>query len=71
MMRTTLTIDDELMREITKETGKKAPLEAIREALQAYVQQQKLKKVLALRGTMDIEDYSQELRRLDTLPLDR
>jgi Arc/MetJ family transcription regulator len=70
-MRTTLTIDDALMREITKETGKKAPLEAIREALQAYVQQQKLKKVLALRGKVDIEDNWRELRKLDTLPLNQ
>jgi Arc/MetJ family transcription regulator len=68
-MRTTLTIDDELMREIAKETGKKAPLEAIRVALQAYVQQQKLKKVLALRGAVDIEDNWRELRQLDTSPL--
>jgi Arc/MetJ family transcription regulator len=71
MMRTTLTIDDELMNEIAKETGKKAPLEAIREALQAYVQQQKLKKVLALRGAVDIEDNWRELRQLDTSPLNR
>jgi Arc/MetJ family transcription regulator len=70
-MRTTLTIDDDLIREITKETGKKAPLEAIREALQAYVRQQKLKKVLALRGKVDIEDNWRELRKLDTLPLNQ
>lgn len=67
-MRTTLTIDDDLIQEVSKATGKKTPLEAIRAALQAYVRQEKLKKVLALRGKVDIEDNWRELRKLDTSP---
>jgi Arc/MetJ family transcription regulator len=68
-MRTTLTIDDSLMQQVVKATGRRSPLEAVREALQAYVRQEKLKKVIALRGTMEIDDNWQSLRQLETAPL--
>jgi metal-responsive CopG/Arc/MetJ family transcriptional regulator len=69
-MRTTLTIDDSLMQQVVKATGRRSPLEAVREALQAYVRQEQLKKVIALRGAMDIDDNWQSLRQLETAPLD-
>lgn len=70
-MRTTLTIDDALMQQVVKATGRRSPLEAVREALQAYVRQEKLKRVIALRGTMEIDDNWQSLRQLETAPLDQ
>lgn len=66
-MRTTLSIDDQVMQSVMQETGRSNPLEAVREALHSYLQAQKLKKVIALRGKVQITDNWRKLRALDTL----
>lgn len=68
-MRTTLTIDDALLDEVQRYTESPNRSEAVRIALKSYVRQQQLQRILAMRGTMDIDDNWQELRALDTLPL--
>lgn len=65
-MRTTLTIDDDVIAQVQKSTGQSNALDAIREALQSYLQQQKIKQVIALRGKVQIEDNWRQLRKLDT-----
>ncbi len=67
-MRTTLSIDDQVMQSVMQATGRSNPLEAVREALNSYLQEQKLKKVIALRGKVQIADDWRKLRALDTLP---
>ncbi len=67
-MRTTLSIDDQVMQSVMQATGRSNPLEAVREALNSYLQEQKLKKVIALRGKVQITDNWRKLRALDTLP---
>ena len=66
-MRTTLTIDDAVISQVLQTTGRSNPLDAIRDALQSYLQQEKLKKVIAMRGKLDLNDNWQALRQLDTL----
>ena len=68
-MRTTLSIDDQVMQAVMDETGRSNPLDAVREALQSYLQEQKLKKVIALRGKVQIADNWRKLRALDTRPV--
>lgn len=68
-MRTTLSIDDHVMQALMQATGSSSPLEAVRVALQVYLQEQKLKKVIALRGKIQIADNWQKLRALDTRPI--
>ena len=68
-MRTTLTIDDAVISQVLQTTGRSNPLDAIRDALQSYLQQEKLKKVIAMRGKLDLNDNWQALRQLDTLHL--
>lgn len=65
-MRTTLTIDDQVVAQVVKTTGRSNPLDAIRDALLSYLQQEKLKKVIAMRGKLDLEDNWRALRQLDT-----
>ena len=65
-MRTTLTIDDTVMSKVLQSTGRSNPLDAIRDALQSYLQQEKLKQVIALRGQLEIQNNWQALRQLDT-----
>lgn len=66
-MRTTLTIDDDVISQVLQTTGRSSPLDAIRDALQSYLQQEKLKQVIAMRGKLDLQDNWRELRKLDTL----
>lgn len=66
-MRTTLTIDDSVISQVVKSTGRSNPLDAIRDALQSYLQHEKLKQVIAMRGKLDLHDNWRELRQLDTL----
>ncbi len=68
-MRTTLSIDDKVMQSVMQATGRSNPLDAVRDALQSYLQEQKLKKVIALRGKVQITDNWRKLRALDTKPV--
>jgi metal-responsive CopG/Arc/MetJ family transcriptional regulator len=67
-MRTTLTIDDATLDSVMHYSGKANPAQAIREALQAYLQQQRKRELLALRGQIPIEANWQELRQRDVAP---
>ncbi len=67
-MRTTLTLDDDVVEDVMKTTGEKSPVAAIRYALNAYLQQARKQKLLALRGQVQVEDNWRQLRGLDTLP---
>ena len=64
-MRTSLNIDDAMLFEVMKATGKDNRSEAIRIALAAFLKQQRKNKILALRGKVDIEDNWQQLRELE------
>ena len=67
-MRTTITIDDDLLEDVMRFTQASSRVEAIRLALQEYIRQQCRQQVLGLRGKLDIEDNWQTLRELETLP---
>ncbi len=67
-MRTTLTLDDDVIQSVMKTTGEKSPVAAIRHALHAYLLHARKQKLLALRGQVQVEDTWQQLRQLDTQP---
>lgn len=67
-MRTTITIDDDVSKELMQVTGKKSITAAINAALQIYLAGLRKQKLLALRGQVQIEDTWQQLRQLDTAP---
>jgi len=67
-MRTTITIDDDLMTQLMRITGESSPAKALRQAVQDYVRQARVKKLLALRGQVALEDNWQELRALEVAP---
>ena len=64
-MRTTLTIDDSQIKDLMQITGQKSAVTAIRQALDDYLRQSRKKKVLALRGQVQIADNWRELRALE------
>lgn len=55
-MRTTVTIDEDDMKALMRETRMKSGPAAIRAALRAYLRQQQLERVLALRGSMILDE---------------
>ncbi|MBM4141661.1 MAG: DUF2191 domain-containing protein [Nitrospira sp.] len=60
-MRATLNIPDDLLSEVQKITGEKSKTKAITTAMKEYVRQKKIKKLLALRGKIQIEyDWEKE-----------
>lgn len=58
-MRATLNIPDDLVSEVQKVTGEKSKTKAITIAMQEFVRQKKIKKLLAMRGKIRI-DYDWE-----------
>lgn len=64
-MRTTLTIDDSQIQDLMQVTGRSSAVAAIRQALDEYLRQSRKKKVLALRGQVQIADNWRELRALE------
>jgi Arc/MetJ family transcription regulator len=68
-MRTTLNIDDDIMSKVMSYTGQENRSKAVRLALASFVQEQRKKKLLALRGQVNIESDWEKLRKLDESPL--
>lgn len=64
-MRTTVTIDDADMEFMLRETRLKSQPAVIRAAVQAFVRQLKLKRVLALRGSMQLDIDLDALRKVE------
>ncbi len=64
-MRTTLTIDDVQAEDLMQATGQSSAVAAIRQALDDYLRQARKKKVLALRGQVQVEDNWRDLRALE------
>ena len=65
-MPTNLNLDDELLDEAVKLSGKKTKRDTVNAALQEYVSRRKQRKVLELFGTLDWDpryDYTRERER--------
>jgi hypothetical protein len=64
-MRATLNIPDELLSEVQKATGEKSKTKAVTTAMKEFIRQEKIKKLIALRGKIQIEDVTEELNKLE------
>ena len=58
-MRATLNIPDELIKEVQKISGEKSKTKAITTAMKEYIRKERIKKLLSLRGKIQI-DYDWE-----------
>ncbi|MDE2884565.1 MAG: type II toxin-antitoxin system VapB family antitoxin [Chloroflexota bacterium] len=65
-MRTTLDIDERLLREVIERTGEKSRSRAVDAALQAYLRSEAARELVGLAGRIDIVDSRDERRRMDT-----
>ncbi len=64
-MRATLNIPDDLIADVQKVTGEKSKTKAITIAMKEFIRQKKIKRLIALRGKIQIEDVTKELDKLE------
>ena len=64
-MRTTLDIDDHLLEALLARHPGVSKREAVERAIAEYLSKDAAARTIALRGSIDIEDASGELRRAD------
>jgi Arc/MetJ family transcription regulator len=64
-MRTTLNIKNEFIEEVIKITGDKNKSKAINKALEQFVRESRIKKLLSLKGKLHLEENWQKLRDME------
>lgn len=64
-MRATLNIPDDLLSEVQRISGEKSKTRAIIAAMEEFVKQRKIKKLLSLKGNVQVEDVTGELEALE------
>ncbi len=64
-MRTTLDIDNELMKALLARHPGASKREVVERAIREYLSADAVARARALRGRLSIEDVSTELRRID------
>jgi Arc/MetJ family transcription regulator len=62
-MRTTLELDDVLMEALMSRHPGASKREAVEAAIREYLERDAISRVLGLKGGVDVEDLSGELRR--------
>ena len=62
-MRTTLNIDDELLKFVVKETGASTKTEAVHRALEDYARRRKIERIIALKGKIKFDMDWKTLRK--------
>lgn len=62
-MRTTLNIDDLLMKRLLEATHEKSKTRAITIAIKDFLKKKQIKKILSYQGTLDIENNWQQLEK--------
>lgn len=70
-MRTTLTIDDCIVRDLVKQTGAKNLVEAVRTAIRDYLIQRKKNRLFDLFGKIDLDVDINEFRNREVQKHDR
>ena len=64
-MRTTINIKEKTVQEVMHITGAKNKSQAINEALEAYVQEKRMKKLLELKGKLNLDENWKALREME------
>lgn len=64
-MRTTLDLDDRLMEALMARHPGKSKTKAVEAAIEDHVRRKAVEWLLEMRGKLDIEDVSKEMRAID------
>jgi Arc/MetJ family transcription regulator len=63
MMRTTLNLDDDILRTVQEETGARTKTQAVHEALKDFVRRKKIEKLIRLQGKVKFSSDWKTLRK--------
>jgi len=63
MMRTTLNIDDDMLRTVQEETGARTKTQAVHEVLKDFVRRKKIEKLIQLQGKVRFSSDWKTLRK--------
>jgi len=66
-MRTTLNIDDLLIKKLLETTHEKSKTKAITIAIKDYLKKKHIKKILSYQGTLDIKNNWQQLEKEEVM----
>ena len=61
-MRTTVTIEHDILEELLKETKAKSKASAVKEAIRDYIRRAKIKKIKSLKGKLEFDMTADEIR---------
>ncbi|MCH8067762.1 MAG: type II toxin-antitoxin system VapB family antitoxin [Candidatus Marinimicrobia bacterium] len=61
-MSTTITIDDKSAKELLELSQAETITKAIREAIESFIKKQRIKRLMEMRGAIDLEIDLDELR---------
>ena len=64
-MRTTINLKSEIIQEVMHLTAAKNKSQAINEALETYVREKRMQKLLDLKGKLNLEENWKALREME------
>ena len=70
-MRTTLEVDEKLLKDVLALTGEKSKGKALNRALREFVRRKRIEEMKALAGSIDLVDNLKELEELELRELER
>ncbi len=69
-MRTTIIIDDKSAKELLELSHAETITKAIREAIESFIKKQRIKRLMEMRGTIDLKIDLDELRNTEFRKVD-
>jgi Arc/MetJ family transcription regulator len=64
-MRTTVTLDYEILDELLKKTKARSKASAVKEAVRDYLRREKIKEIKAAKGKLDFDLEAKDIRRYE------
>jgi hypothetical protein len=64
-MRTTVTLDKQILDDLVRESGLKNKASAVREAAAFYLKQKKIEKIRQMKGKLKFDKSAEELRHYE------
>ena len=61
-MRSTVTLEREVLDELLKETNAKSKASAVREAIREYLRRAKIEKIRSMKGKLEFDLTADEIR---------
>ncbi len=64
-MRSTVTIEKNILDELLKETNAKSKASAVKEAIREYIRRKKIEKIKSMKGKLEFDRIADEIRHYE------